>query len=294
MTADIHKFEVSGIYINTELNQFGESLLELINIASQLNRVELRNLKFITGVAVDVKMDMSLKDLVKYKIPFFDYFVFMNLPDDLRKKIIWNVDTSRHMYSESQIAFSVLYVYFMVITRNKASLSQDEKIPAFLMKFMTNPMSIDDIKDCLSLNDLNLFTHNWVKDIKTKNLSIPLKNRFKQGIAGMRLFSIFRDYEPDKSMDASITLSFESVRSLSINGPFWEMHNLFQGNELASMSINANLQNLILDSYKDETIQLMVKHKSLFKYPIYNNRHLTYKTWGASFVSLFKTKLVLD
>jgi hypothetical protein len=294
MTENEFKFEVSGVYVNTELNQFGESMLDLINIASQLNKVELKSLKFISGIAFDPNAELKLKDIIRYKIPIFDYFIFINLPPEFKSRINWTVNTNRSAFNESQVSFSVLYIYFMVMTRNKFTLSENEKIPAFLMRFMVTAMSLEDIRNCLSENDLNVFSHTWIKSIKVNLLSMPLKNRFKQGIAGMRLFSIFRDYEPNKVIDASIRNCYHHVKKIATEGPYWEMHNLFQGNELASMSINANLQNLLLDCYDDDMITSMIKQKALFKYPIYNSRHVLYRSWGESFSSLYKLKLIFD
>jgi hypothetical protein len=69
------------------------------------------------------------------------------------------------------------------------------------------------------------------------------------------------------------------------------MHSLFQPNELIGLSINSNLNNLILESFSSEKINLFIKNKSLYKYPSFNSRAVQYLTWDDSFFSLFKTKV---
>jgi hypothetical protein len=287
----LDQFELQGTYVDAVLEKFGETLVGLINIASQVNKIEINNLIFKSGTLFDQKAKLTLKDLINHRIPIFDYLIYKSLSEDPTTKITWVVDTTRKNYTESQISFSVLFIYFMLVTRNKAIPEGQESIPNFLMKFMLTPMTIDDIKNCLSYNDLNQFQHNWIKEVDISRLSSAIKNRFKQGIAGMRLFAVFRDNEVDRDIDANTENLVKRVKKLATEGPFWEMHNLFQLNELSSISINANLTNLLLDCFSEEKIKLLLKEKSIFKYPVYNNRALSYKTWSDSFFNLFIDRL---
>jgi hypothetical protein len=152
-------------------------------------------------------------------------------------------------------------------------------------------MTVDEVKSILSNNDLNLFNHHWVKSIEIDNLSIALKNRLKKGISGMRLFSIFKDYPISNKINEKMKLLCTNIKKLAIEGPYWEMHNLFQPEELSVISINANLLNLILVCYDEETIKLMVNNRSLFRYPTYNQRAVQFEMWNDDFFNLFKSKL---
>jgi hypothetical protein len=181
-------FTLSGIYIDTTISLFGESLLSLINIAGQINQVEVSTLVFKCGKTFNPSSLINLKLIVENRIPLFDLIIYRSLSSEAKSKVVWIVDDNRSLYNESQISFSSLFIYFMIVTRNKAIPEKNESIPNFLSKFMTIPMTIEEISNCLSENNLNLFRHTWVKSIKVSLLSQPIINRFKQGIAGMRIF----------------------------------------------------------------------------------------------------------
>jgi hypothetical protein len=293
MPFDLH-FAPTGLYIDSALNSCSEALVNLINIASQVNVIEFKNLRFKCGKLFDLKSPITLGIIIQCRIPLFDLIVYSNLSDECKSKVVWEIDESRPHFIESQIAFSSLFIYFMLMTRNKALPDRNENIPAFLTKFMSTPMTIDDIKRCLSENNLNLFQHKWIQKINVNVLTPSLKNRLKQGIAGMRLFSIIRDNESDKPIDANLINLVNKIRQLVNDGPFWEMHTLFQSTNLSSASINSNLNNLILEIYSIEKLELLVKNRSLFKLPVFNPRALSYRTWGISFFSEFKSRINFD
>lgn len=287
------KFKPLGYYIDTDINRFSTSLIELINNAAQMKLVEISNLKFISKTAFNVnKVDML--SIINNGIPIFDWLVYLNLSDEEKAKVNWTVDSSRKLYDETQISYSVLFIYFMIMTRNKPFPEKNEPFPLFLGKFMKVAMTLDDIKDCLSNNNLNMFTHSWVRRIKISNLIDPIKNRLRQGIAGMRIFSVIADNEPDKELDANLQNLVDRIRNLVHNGPYWEMHTLFQSAKLASMSINANLNNLLLEIYSREKLESLVKSRMLFKMPQFNARALSYKLWSSEFFSEYKSKIIFD
>lgn len=287
------KFKPLGYYIDTDVNRFSSSLIELINNAAQLKLIEISNLKFTSKIAFNVnKVDMA--SIINNGIPIFDWLVFLNLSDEEKAKIVWTVDSSRRLYDETQISYSILFIYFMIMTRNKPYPERNEQFPLFLGKFMKVTMTLDDIKDCLSNNNLNMFTHSWVRNVKLAKLIDPIKNRLRQGIAGMRIFTLIANNEPDKDIDAHLQNLVDRIRILVHNGPYWEMHTLFQTAKLASMSVNANLNNLLLELYSNEKLETLVKSRMLFKLPQYNPRALSYKVWSSEFFNEYKTKMIFD
>lgn len=284
----------SGNYIDNTLKGFGESLELLINVASQVNKLEVTNLKFVCGRRFEEEDVVDIKMIISHKIPYLDALIYISLSEENKKLVHWEVDDSRQEYTEAQITYSALFIYFMLVTRNKAIPERGENIPLFLTKFMSSHMTIEDIKKCLSENNLNLFNHEWIKDVRITNLSSAIKNRFKQGIAGMRLFTAIRDNEPNKNIDSNLKNLVSRIRELLQSGPFWEMHTLFQTPYLSSQSISANLNNLLLDLYTHEKLKEMEENNTIFKYPIFNPRAVQYKTWGDSFFSEYKTKIQFD
>lgn len=284
----------SGHYIDTDLKEFSKALENLINVACQVNRVEIHNLKFKLGRLYDFSTPLTMDILIKNRIPIFDAIIYLSLSSNEKELVRWEVDENRPSYDEGQITFSCLFIYFMLMTRNKAFPDRSETIPNFLMKFMHKPMNIDEIKRCLSENNLNMFNHLWIKGVEIKKLSSAIKNRFKQGIAGMRLFSAIHDNEPDLVVDSNTRVLLDRINELVESGPYWEMHTMFQTNYLSSQAINANLNNLLLEIYSDGKLKELVNNRSIFKYPVYSARALQYKTWGDAFFSEYKTKVVFD
>jgi hypothetical protein len=288
---ELKSFELTGTYIDTNLKDFGQSVINLINVSSQVTIVEIKALKFKSGTLLPNYINLSLKDIIINKVPIIDYFIYNSLDENMKKHVHWTQDSSRKMATETQVGYAILFIYFMVMTRNKAMIKDDEEIPEFLIRFMKIKMTVDEVKSILSNNDLNLFNHHWVKSIEIDNLSIALKNRLKKGISGMRLFSIFKDYPISNKINEKMKLLCTNIKKLAIEGPYWEMHNLFQPEELSVISINANLLNLILVCYDEETIKLMVNNRSLFRYPTYNQRAVQFEMWNDDFFNLFKSKL---
>lgn len=286
--------EPSGDYISTDLKMFGENLIKLINVASEPNIVELQSLKFVSGKAFNANSVINMSTIITCKIPIFDLFIYNNLSEENKRKVRWTVDDNRIEYSENEISYSLLFIYFMVITRNKVMLDRGEAIPSFITRFSKIPMTASSIYNCLSENNLNLFKHTWVKSVDLNLICQPLRNRFKQGIAGMRLFNVLRDNAPDMQIDSSTELLYQKIKDLASEGPFWEMHSLFQSTLLSSYSIAGNLSNLILELYSDSMIKKLVENKILFKYPVFNPRHMNYKNWDNKFFDEFKTKMIID
>lgn len=283
-----------GVYIDNSLKDFCESLVPLINIACQINNIELSSLKFSCGKQFDINSQISMNLIINNKIPIFDMIIYLNLSTENKAKVKWVVVDNRKSYNETQINFSCLFIYFMVMTRNKAFPDKNELIPNFLMKFMHIPMTIDDIKNCLSENNLNNFQHTWIKHISIKNLSPAIKNRFRQGIAGMRLMSLISNNDYDKVIDTNLKNLIGKIKHLVENGPYWQMHTLFQTPFLTSQSINSNLQNMILEIFSEDKIKGFINSKLLFKYPVYNSRYSNYKIWSDSFFSQYEDKIDFD
>lgn len=288
----IKPFNLSGDFVATDLKEFGNLLINLINVSSQTNQIELSDLRFSAGKMFDVNRLLTFDEILENRIPIIDYLIYLKLSNDQKQKVRWELNIARPAYTQSQVAYSVLCLYVMVVTRNKAMPDNNESIPMFLSKFMKLPMKLEEICDCLSNNDLNLFTHSWVKEIPVKSLSIALQNRFRQGIAGMRLFSIFRDYTPDMEIDESTKVTVDRIKDLVNGGPYWEMHTLFQPIELSSMSINSSLNNLMLVCYTDKKLSEMKHNKSIYRYPKYTAKGEQYKNWDMNFFSYFKSKVI--
>lgn len=188
----------------------------------------------------------------------------------------------------------LLYSHFLFMTRGKLVLEDNEVAPRFCNTFFNLTLCNSDIKQYLTINDLNSFNFNWVKSIKVSSLSPEIINRLRSGIAGTRLFYIFKDYTIDNDDDSNLVLISQYIKIIADNGLFYEQHTAFSPRQLRNISMSRNLQNLILEVYQDDTIKLMVKRKSLYNYPIKDSTATQYKTWKKDIIDLYKTKLIDD
>jgi hypothetical protein len=283
----VDTFEALGDYIENVIKDYSFGLINLINSASQTDKVEVNTLSFISSKEFDINK-VNTRVLVECGIPIMDYMIYQNLSKENKAKVIWRVDENRRRYTETEISFSLLFIYFMLMTRNKVFIEKDENVPNFLKRFMKVSMVVEEIKECLSSNNLTLFKHEWIRYIPVKNLNSALKNRFKQGIAGMRLFSAIANNNPDKAINSNLENLVGRIKELVSKGPYWSMHTMFQSESLSSLSISANLNNLLIDLYTEEKLVSMIKSKMIFKYPKRDDRATSYLMWSDSFFEAFK------
>lgn len=232
------------------------------------------------------------KDLIKSNMPIFDYFILIKYRDKFKEngnvEFILNDDVPTK-FNESDYGKAILCAYYLMITRNKLIVEQDEKLPMFLVKFL-NVSPEYNYKKYLTNNNINIIPKNWIRNIKFDNLGNSMLNRFKLGIAGSRFFNIFKLYPWIPRTDELETVC-NIIKMIATDGPFWEQHPEFLPEVLRGISIAKNLQNLILEVYDDKDIKNMVKNRHLFKYPVKTLGSVEYKTWTSEFGSLFKNKL---
>lgn len=122
-----------------------------------------------------------------------------------------------------------LYIYFMVMTRNKIDFDKNERKPLFLQRFFSSGMSYKEIIKIITYNDISKFNHKWISVVDVGKLPESVMNRFKNGTAvEMGLFSIFRDYKPDIELNDYQQYLYDNLSQLRFYRPYYEMHILFQ------------------------------------------------------------------
>lgn len=286
--------ETASKYISNKLEDGGSYFINLIKASCQDDSVEAKSMIFKCNKPKSIVEAMSLSALIEAHCPVFDYYIWCHqkkedIPESDR---IW-ISATIPKRSESEISFSLLYIYFMSVTRNKILTDQNERMPAFLLKFAGNlkGLSPKEIVQIISYNNLDRFAHLWVKDINIQSLPISLQNRLMKGIAGNRLFSIIKDYQPTNNLTEQEQRAFDKLKIIANKGPCWEMHTTFQDTELRSISINANLNNLIARAYDEETLMMLVKGRSLYSKPVANQRDIQFLSWDDRFYNKFKSFL---
>ncbi|TBT97775.1 hypothetical protein CWI37_2079p0010 [Hamiltosporidium tvaerminnensis] len=115
-------------------------------------------------------------------------------------------------------------------------------------------------------------------NIEIERFSKSDQQRLHSGIAGSRLFNIFRSNIPKNLNTCSEDLIniYNVINEVADNGSFYEMHPFFMPIELANISLCKNLYNLIVKLYSKEKIEYFKKCKQLYEIKGYDARYSQY------------------
>lgn len=281
-------------YIDISFESFAALVQESLEKIADLNKLSYDELRFRATKAPNFSLIKTMNDVHKFGIPIFDYYLHKHISPDKRKDFLISASTISESFSEYMQ--SIFCLYFILMTRGRASLNDDEPLPRFLTEYLKVKLTWKEIANNLSSNDLTKMDHKWVKMININNLPLAVRQRLLCGIAGTRLFNIFKVYKPQNifNLSPNISYAYEIVKRVAMEGPYLEMHPLFMPARLASISISRNLKNLILDVYTKDEVTAMVKSKSLFEIPIADNRYRHYENWDENTFDDMRTKLVSD
>ncbi|TBU00807.1 hypothetical protein CWI36_1527p0010 [Hamiltosporidium magnivora] len=84
----------------------------------------------------------------------------------------------------------------MLMTRSKVELNNHEPLPNFLINNVDLPKPYSEMLSIISNNKLDNINHSWIKNIEIERFSKAVQQRLHSGIAGSRLFNIFRSNIP--------------------------------------------------------------------------------------------------
>ncbi|TBU01101.1 hypothetical protein CWI39_1484p0010 [Hamiltosporidium magnivora] len=131
-------------------------------------------------------------------------------------------------------------------------------------------------------------------NIEIERFSKSDQQRLHSGIAGSRLFNIFRSNIPKNLNTCSEDLIniYNVINEVADNGPFYEMHPFFMPIELANISLCKNLYNLIVKLYSKEKIEYFKKCKQLYEIKGYDARYSQYLKWDKDIFNKFKSKII--
>ncbi|TBU06189.1 hypothetical protein CWI36_0496p0010 [Hamiltosporidium magnivora] len=112
---------------------------------------------------------------------------------------------------------------------------------------------------------LDNINHSWIRNIKIERFSKAVQQRLHSGIAGSRLFNIFRSNIPknlNTCIDDLINI-YNVIKEVADNGLFYEMHPFFMPIELANISLSKNLFNLLVKLYSKEEVEHLKNNKQM-------------------------------
>lgn len=240
---------------------------------------------------------LTLSGLLANGTKFLDAVFFLSLPETERPQprvhplpkktagkdqpppIITRYD------NHAEISKCMFYYFFMVLTRAKAPVADNntaaEPVPNFLRSVLSITKSQAEVAQYLASFNLNNIDHRWVKHIDLATLSVESLNRFGLGVAGYRLAAPFKLRVPDADGHEEFAEAIGVARSIATSPPSWDIHPATRDPNILQKygNLNKNLGNLILRVYKPETIEAFVKAKVLFAIPTEEIAYTNYTQW---------------
>jgi len=288
----IETFKCGGDLLSIDLDTFSKLISDSLNRISNPLVILLSDLKLKCAILPNVEEIKTVEQIYNHGIPIFDFFIYKYLKSKNIDKS-FTVEKTKDLGTFTEYLQAIFSLYFVLMTRGKTALNDNEFLPKFLSTYLNIKMDFAEITKRLSSNPLSSLSHNWIKDINISELSKPVQQRLLSGIAGTRIFNIFKSYVPNNLMNinASIVRVYNLVKEIANSGPFFEMHPFFMPTELASISISKNLNNLLIEIFTGDELNEMVRCKSLYALPKMDNRFSNYKNWNKETFSKFITKL---
>lgn len=289
--------KLGGHFFDIDMRNFGIMISKAIIQSSCTNLVNLDDLviKLKIGNEENLNKISTLEDAYNVGFSIFDYYFYRYFKDMGKEvKIIYVEDKNLGTFTEYMKDLTVCY--FLLMTRGKILLSENEVMPKFITDFCNYKKSSKELLASLSDNDITKLNHSWIKEIDIMKLSRPFMQRLSSGIAGARLFNIFKSFTPKELNVLSPELGrvYSVVRNISLRGPFYEMHPFFMPLNLSNLSVSKNLLNLILDIYTKDEVEALVNNRSLFDFPKYDSRYIQYLTWDSKTFQGFTNPVVRE
>jgi len=206
--------------------------------------------------------------------------------------------------SLSTVARAVFYNYFFLLTQakyptktnNTATDNKGKKVPqkpAFLAKLLGLDKDPWHYAELICGFEITKFDPSWIRYYKSTSMGREAISRFGLGVAGYRMCGPFKFVNPDTDEAKFHSDSIEFVQYIARSVPNWCIHPLTRdvGFLSAVGNFNDNLNNMILDCYKKETIETMVKDRMLYTYPERKLRNNEWKAWNKKTYTLLETPI---
>jgi len=187
--------------------------------------------------------------------------------------------------SMHDVARSVFYCYFMLVTQARYPVSraikEKPKIPNFLKTIMGMDKDQNVYVEQICTFEPQKFDAQWARHVSFDGFGQEVMSRFGLGVAGYRMFGPFALYKLKDGVDESLLPAVNFARKIAKAKSSWNVHPLTRNPNVltARGNLNKNLGNLILDCFTDEQIAEMVDAKVIFGKPVREAAHRNYLQW---------------
>lgn len=266
--------------------QVAQAFQAYLETASKLTGVSLDDIKTsVIRLPANVSK-VTLVELLGIGMKLFDAIVWLTAGRPQSHPLIEDpVMRKEDILSMHDIARSVFFCYFMLITqaRYPASSSNKDKpkIPNFLRTIMGMDKEQHHYVEAICSFAPQKFDPAWARHVKFSGFGQEVLSRFGLGVAGYRMFGPFGLYNYRPDMDKSLIPAFNFARKIAKSPSSWNVHPLTRDpNILTSRgNLNKNLNNLMLECFTDAELDEMVKVKIIYAKPQRDPNHRNYKMW---------------
>lgn len=254
-------FECGSDLLSIDLNTFLRLISDSLNRISNPLVILLSDLKLKCSVLPNVDEINTVEQIYNHGIHIFDFFIYKYLKSKNIDKA-FTVEKTKDLGSFPEYLQAIFSLFFISMTRGKTALNDNEVLPKFLSNYLNINLTYVKITKRLSSNPLSSLSHNWIQDINISELSKPVQQRLLSGIAGTRIFNVFKSYVPNNlsNVNISVVRIYNLVKDVANSGPFFEMHPFFIPTESSSISISKNLSNLLIEIFTAEELKDLTRH----------------------------------
>jgi hypothetical protein len=253
----------------------------------------------LTGVSLDdiqrsvIKLPtdparVTLVELLSLGMKLFDSIVWLTAKRPSTHPLVHDAGMKKEeIPSMHDIARSVFFCYFMLVTQARYPVSSKEKEKPRIPNFLRTIMGLQDEQhvyvERICSFEPQKFDPAWARHVKFEGFGQEVLSRFGLGVAGYRMFGPFELYSAKSDMPSGLMPAFEFARKIAKAPSSWDIHPLTRNPNIltARGNLNKNLGNLILDAFTEEEIAEMVKAKILYAVPTREPTHKNYLQWTA-------------
>ncbi|KAI1005453.1 hypothetical protein K3495_g2758 [Podosphaera aphanis] len=229
---------------------------------------------------------LSVSWLVEHGMKLFDATVWIATPPSRRPHLL--VPSNREQFKVlplTTVAKSVFYAYFLLMTQAKYpdQLGANQIVPSILR----NVFGLGDpprsyMENICSFNPTD-FDNRWIKHITFEGMGQEVISRLGLGVAGYRAFAPFKYLPLPADAKPELMNAYNWCRAVIGSPPTWSIHPITRPAHITSIrrNLNKNLQNLALDLYSEDDLQLLVDQRILYRMPTRQSGHYMYYNWAA-------------
>lgn len=219
--------------IHIDAAETAKAFQAYLDTASKLTGVALDDIsRRVIALPADVTK-VTLFELIGLGMKLFDAVVWLHAKRPATHPL--EVDptmTKETIPSAHDVARSVFYVYFMLLTQARYPVSSaataKPNIPNFLRTIMGMDKEQHHYVEMICSFEPQKFDPAWAQFVSFSKFGQEVLSRFGLGVAGYRMFGPFALYNPRQGLSVELQRAFNFARTVSKAPASWAVHPLTQ------------------------------------------------------------------